>query len=91
MPPLIGRFVPFAAVAVANAINIPLMRQRELRYGIPVTDKEDNRLGMSKVPTPHTHAHAHTHTCAHTLLESGLHDLQSCYVNCLSPVGGVVL
>jgi len=48
MPPLIGRFVPFAAVAVANAINIPLMRQRELRYGIPVTDKEDNRLGMSK-------------------------------------------
>ena len=66
MPPLIGRFVPFAAVAVANAINIPLMRQRELRYGIPVTDKEDNRLGMSKVPTPHTHAHTNTHTHTHT-------------------------
>ena len=49
MPPLIGRFVPFVAVAVANAINIPLMRQRELRYGIPVVDEEDERLGMSKV------------------------------------------
>ena len=28
MPPLIGRFVPMAAVATANIINIPLMRQR---------------------------------------------------------------
>ena len=72
MPPLIGRFVPFVAVAVANAINIPLMRQRELRYGIPVVDEEDERLGMSKVDRQtgghrakiytHTHAHTHTHT-----------------------------
>ncbi|MGH0127881.1 UNVERIFIED_CONTAM: hypothetical protein FKN15_018745 [Acipenser sinensis] len=45
--PLIGRFVPFAAVAAANCINIPLMRQRELKYGIPVTDENDNRLGES--------------------------------------------
>uniref|UniRef100_A0A6I8QEV9 Sidoreflexin n=1 Tax=Xenopus tropicalis TaxID=8364 RepID=A0A6I8QEV9_XENTR len=45
--PLIGRFVPFAAVAAANCINIPLMRQRELKYGIPVTDENGNRIGES--------------------------------------------
>ncbi|XP_028353499.1 sideroflexin-1 isoform X4 [Physeter macrocephalus] len=45
--PLIGRFVPFAAVAAANCINIPLMRQRELKVGIPVTDENGNRLGES--------------------------------------------
>uniref|UniRef100_A0A667HHK8 Sideroflexin-1 n=1 Tax=Lynx canadensis TaxID=61383 RepID=A0A667HHK8_LYNCA len=45
--PLIGRFVPFAAVAAANCINIPLMRQRELKVGIPVTDESGNRLGES--------------------------------------------
>lgn len=45
--PLIGRFVPFAAVAAANCINIPLMRQRELKVGIPVTDANGKRLGES--------------------------------------------
>ncbi|XP_014108588.1 PREDICTED: sideroflexin-1 isoform X2 [Pseudopodoces humilis] len=45
--PLIGRFVPFAAVASANCINIPLMRQRELQFGIPVTDEDGKRLGDS--------------------------------------------
>ena len=50
-PPLIGRFVPFAAVAAANAINIPLMRQRELRNGVPIFDEQNNRLGLSKVST----------------------------------------
>ncbi|XP_042196050.1 sideroflexin-1 [Callorhinchus milii] len=45
--PLIGRFVPFAAVAAANCINIPLMRQRELKHGIPVTDENGQRLGES--------------------------------------------
>lgn len=45
--PLLGRFVPFAAVAAANCINIPLMRQRELKVGIPVTDEEGTRLGES--------------------------------------------
>nr|XP_025848153.1 sideroflexin-3 isoform X2 [Vulpes vulpes] len=47
LPPLVGRFVPFAAVAAANCINIPLMRQRELQVGIPVTDEESQRLGHS--------------------------------------------
>ena len=32
-PPLIGRFVPFCAVAAANCVNIPLMRQSELKNG----------------------------------------------------------
>uniref|UniRef100_A0A8C0HRQ5 Sideroflexin-3 n=1 Tax=Buteo japonicus TaxID=224669 RepID=A0A8C0HRQ5_9AVES len=47
LPALIGRYVPFAAVAAANCINIPLMRQRELKLGIPVTDENGNRLGES--------------------------------------------
>ncbi|XP_051883589.1 sideroflexin-3 [Pristis pectinata] len=47
LPSLISRFVPFAAVAAANCINIPLMRQRELKYGIPITDVNGNRLGES--------------------------------------------
>uniref|UniRef100_A0A452J014 Sideroflexin-3 n=1 Tax=Gopherus agassizii TaxID=38772 RepID=A0A452J014_9SAUR len=48
LPSIIGRYVPFAAVAAANCINIPLMRQRELKFGIPVTDKDGNRLGESR-------------------------------------------
>uniref|UniRef100_A0A8C2YJA2 Sideroflexin-3 n=1 Tax=Chinchilla lanigera TaxID=34839 RepID=A0A8C2YJA2_CHILA len=47
LPALVGRFVPFAAVAAANCINIPLMRQRELQVGIPVTDEAGQRLGHS--------------------------------------------
>ncbi|XP_059422564.1 sideroflexin-1-like [Carassius carassius] len=47
LPPIMGRFVPFAAVAAANCINIPFMRQRELKYGIPVNDAEGKRLGES--------------------------------------------
>ena len=49
MPPLVCRFIPFAAVVAANGINIPLVRQRELKYGIPVMDKDDNKVGTSKV------------------------------------------
>lgn len=47
-PPLLARYVPFAAVASANCINIPLMRQRELLNGITVFDEHDNPLGLSK-------------------------------------------
>lgn len=47
-PTLVARWVPFAAVAAANCVNIPLMRQQELINGITVTDENDNRLGESK-------------------------------------------
>lgn len=46
-PPLIGRFVPFTAVAAANCINIPCMRSREIMHGIPIFDENGNRLGES--------------------------------------------
>ncbi|KAK2166738.1 hypothetical protein LSH36_36g08017 [Paralvinella palmiformis] len=48
LPPLVGRYVPFAAVAAANCINIPLMRSRELTEGIPVFTEDNTRIGNSK-------------------------------------------
>ncbi|XP_029644803.1 sideroflexin-1 [Octopus sinensis] len=47
MSPLIGRFVPFTAVAAANCINIPCMRSREIMKGIPIFDERGQRLGES--------------------------------------------
>lgn len=47
-PPLIGRFVPFCAVAAANCVNIPMMRLKELQEGIPVVDKNGNKIASSK-------------------------------------------
>lgn len=49
LPTVIGRFVPFAAVAAANFINIPLMRIKELENGIEVYDENKNLLGESKL------------------------------------------
>lgn len=48
LPPLVGRYVPFAAVAAANCINIPCMRSRELTNGIPVFDEHGNNIGDSR-------------------------------------------
>uniref|UniRef100_A0A672F463 Sidoreflexin n=1 Tax=Salarias fasciatus TaxID=181472 RepID=A0A672F463_SALFA len=47
-PPLVARWVPFAAVAAANCVNIPMMRQQEILNGISVTDENGNKLGHSK-------------------------------------------
>ncbi|XP_072177449.1 sideroflexin-2-like [Diadema setosum] len=47
-PPLIARYVPFAAVAAANCVNIPMMRQQELMNGIVIYDDNGNEVGRSK-------------------------------------------
>ncbi|XP_064000557.1 sideroflexin-2 isoform X2 [Pogoniulus pusillus] len=51
-PPLLARWVPFAAVAAANCVNIPLMRQQEIINGVTVTDKDNNELGQSRLFCP---------------------------------------
>ncbi|EFO22533.1 hypothetical protein LOAG_05950 [Loa loa] len=47
--PLSQRFVPLAAVAVANAINIPFTRQNELLSGLPVTNEMGQVVARSKL------------------------------------------
>jgi len=47
----VGRMVPFAAVAAANCVSIPAMRQRELIDGIMVKTAEGDKgipIGLSK-------------------------------------------
>lgn len=41
--------MPFAAVAAANCVNIPLMRQTELMYGIDCSDSNGNIVCQSRV------------------------------------------
>jgi len=48
-PPLIGRCVPWCAVAAANCVNIPCMRMRELQQGVTLIDENGNKLGESKI------------------------------------------
>ncbi|XP_017886339.1 sideroflexin-2 [Ceratina calcarata] len=47
--PLIMRYVPFAAVAAANCVNIPLMRLNEITNGIDINDENGNKLTKSKL------------------------------------------
>lgn len=47
LPPIMARFVPFAAVAGANCVNLPFMRWNEIRDGIAVFDKDGVRVGES--------------------------------------------
>lgn len=46
--PLMQRFVPFAAVAAANMVNIPLMRQSELIDGVAVYDEQNKKVTDSR-------------------------------------------
>ncbi len=48
-PPLVARYVPFVAVAAANCVNIPMMRQQEVLGGITVYTEQGQELGKSKV------------------------------------------
>lgn len=41
--------MPFAAVASANCVNIPLMRQNEIIDGVTVRDSNDMVIGRSRV------------------------------------------
>ncbi|KAF5295983.1 hypothetical protein FQA39_LY12755 [Lamprigera yunnana] len=46
--PLLQRYIPFTAVAAANCVNIPLMRQNEIIYGIDVEDDAGHKLCQSR-------------------------------------------
>jgi len=46
--PLFQRYVPFAAVAAANMVNIPLMRRNEIENGILCVDDEGSPMMNSK-------------------------------------------
>lgn len=47
--PFVQRYVPFAAVAAANCVNIPLMRQNEILHGIDCTTDTGTIVGQSKL------------------------------------------
>jgi len=47
MPPIAGRFVPFAAVAAANCVNLPFMRSTEIEEGIQLLNDKEEKVGQS--------------------------------------------
>lgn len=47
-PPIFARLVPFTAVAAANMVNIPFMRNKEITDGLPVFDANNNLIGNSQ-------------------------------------------
>ena len=46
--PLLQRFVPCVAVAASNCVNIPLMRQVELREGMTLSDEKGDTACLSR-------------------------------------------
>lgn len=46
--PFFLRYVPFIAVAAANCVNIPLMRQNEILHGIDVENEDGKIVGKSR-------------------------------------------
>ncbi|CAG2247216.1 SFXN2 [Mytilus edulis] len=47
--PILQRFVPFAAVAASNAVNVPLMRQSEFAHGVTMFDEKNNKVTESRL------------------------------------------
>ncbi|EFA10705.1 sideroflexin-1-3 [Tribolium castaneum] len=47
-PALVGRFVPFVAVAAAHCVGTPLLKAQILKNGTPIYDDCHNKLGYSK-------------------------------------------
>uniref|UniRef100_A0A915HZW6 Uncharacterized protein n=1 Tax=Romanomermis culicivorax TaxID=13658 RepID=A0A915HZW6_ROMCU len=46
---LVQRLVPLAAVYAAQCVNVPLMRQNELKHGLSLIDEKDVERGKSKL------------------------------------------
>ena len=44
---IVGRLVPLMAVAAANCVNIPLMRQQEIKKGITIQTANGDDAGLS--------------------------------------------
>mmetsp|Transcript_19955 Transcript_19955/g.33391 ORF Transcript_19955/g.33391 Transcript_19955/m.33391 type:complete len:323 (+) Transcript_19955:122-1090(+) len=44
---IVGRLVPLMAVAAANCVNIPLMRQQEVKNGIMIETEAGEEVGLS--------------------------------------------
>ena len=45
---IIGRFVPLLAVAIANGVNIPMMRNKEISDGVHISTADGTQVGSSK-------------------------------------------
>ncbi|XP_024942545.1 sideroflexin-2 isoform X2 [Cephus cinctus] len=44
--PVVSRWAPFLAVVVGNMVNLPIMRQREIIRGIPISPKDQESMAI---------------------------------------------